>query len=226
VLVAVWVLAAAAAAAEVPNAARVNEQVREILADPQYQRDLPGVLEHNAEADEAAPTGASGGRSATVPVVQAAGAVASLAQLVIWMMVAVAVILLVIWLASQLVGRREREAAAQAGGTETAEAAADEPAWLPADAARLAGEGRHGEALHVLLLVAIRRLAERSPRGVEPSRTSRELIRLVPLAPDARLSFEALVRLVEITLFGGLPAGAEEYGQGLAHFQAVTGARA
>ena len=62
--------------------------------------------------------------------------------------------------------------------------------------------------------------------GVEPSRTSRELIRLVPLAPDARLAFESLVRMVEVTLFGGLPAGAEEYSRGLVHFQAVTGARA
>jgi hypothetical protein len=192
-----------------------------VLADPGYQTDLPAA-KRRAEpspqgSDVELPVMAS-------PAVHAASAAAALAQLVLWVLLGVALVLLVIWAASALAGRTKPEkgpdAALPGGGS-----ADRETPWLPGDAARLAGEGRYGEAIHVLLLVAIRQLGQRSPRGLEPSRTSRELIRLVPLAPDGRRSFEALVRTVELTLFGGVAAGAEDYSQSLDHFRTVTGGR-
>lgn len=222
-------LAAASAAAVEIRAQQVAEEARKVLADPGYQRDLPGVGERTAKKEERSPAeaGSSGGEGPVMasPVLQAAGATAMLARLVIWVLGAVALVLLVIWVASAFKGRSKAEATPDAGRGDGDGPAANEPSWLPGDAARLAAEGRFGEALHVLLLVAIRQIGERSPRGVEPSRTSRELVRLVPLSPDGRRSFEALVRLVEVTLFGGVAAGAEEYDQGLAHFRAVSGGR-
>jgi len=214
------------------SAAQVRQEVREVLADPRYQRDLPAVAERG-DAERTSVDGrnapSESGSDVPVmasPVLHAVGAAAVLAKLVIWVLAAVALVLLAIWLASALEGRRKAEAKPAAGAEDGDDPAASERSWLPGDAARLAAEGRYGEALHVLLLVAIGQIGERSPRGVEPSRTSRELVRVVPLSPDARRSFETLVRLVEVTLFGGLPAGAEEYDQGLAHFRTVTGGRA
>ena len=58
--------------------------------------------------------------------------------------------------------------------------------WSIDDAARLAAEGRYAEAVHALLLAAIRHFAERSRMAIQPSRTSRELVRLLPLGPEAR----------------------------------------
>jgi Domain of unknown function (DUF4129) len=76
--------------------------------------------------------------------------------------------------------------------------------------------------VHALLLAAIRHFAERSRVPVQPSRTSRELVRLLPLGPDAREAFSDLVRMVELSLFGGAPVSAEDYQSSLTRFRALT----
>jgi hypothetical protein len=126
------------------------------------------------------------------------------------------------WLGQSIVRRRR--------GTETVEAAAEsadgnavrerEPTFD--EAARLAAEGRYAEAVHALLLAAIRHFAERSRMAVQPSRTSRELVRLLPLGGATREAFTELVGTVERSLFGGVPVGAEDYVRSLSRFRALT----
>jgi hypothetical protein len=76
---------------------------------------------------------------------------------------------------------------------------------------RLADEGRYEEAVHALLLVAIRCLAEILPAPPGPSRTSRELLDSLPLGAHRREAFGDLVREVELSLFGGRPVGPDQY---------------
>ena len=53
---------------------------------------------------------------------------------------------------------------------------------LLADPQRLADEGRFDEAIHMLLLIAIRHLGGDLPVPPSPSSTSRELLRALPWA--------------------------------------------
>ena len=95
-----------------------------------------------------------------------------------------------------------------------------EPEWRPdaqtartllADADRLAAEGRFAEAAHLLLLRSIEDLDSRRPRTVRPALTSRELASLQALPDSARPAFGSIARVVERSLFGGAPVGAEDY---------------
>ncbi len=79
------------------------------------------------------------------------------------------------------------------------------------DAERFAAEERWTEAVHTLLLLAIRHLSSRFVVPAASSRTSREMSRLLPLQAEAREAFAGLVRTVELSLFGGLPAGPDDY---------------
>jgi hypothetical protein len=47
-------------------------------------------------------------------------------------------------------------------------------------------------------------------------------VRLLPLGPEAREELAALVKAVELSLFGGVAVGAEDYERNLVRFQALT----
>jgi hypothetical protein len=115
-------------------------------------------------------------------------------------------------------GRRgaESEAAATGGEAEPVRELDVE------DANRLAAEGRFGEAIHALLLATIQHFAARARMEIQPSRTSRELVRLLPLTGDSRPRFNELVMAVERTLFGGEPAGAEDFQRSLEGFRSLV----
>lgn len=148
------------------------------------------------------------------------GAGAAIGQVVFFVLIVVVVLLFVGWLGQSFV-RRRREAPSDEGVQDADEAARErEPVFD--DAARLAAEGRYAEAVHALLLASIRHFAERSRVAIQPSRTSRELVRLLPLGAEAREAFSDLVRTVELSLFGGAPVGREEYEQSLARFRDLT----
>lgn len=104
----------------------------------------------------------------------------------------------------------------------TAEAKSPETAPAPSsltDAERLAAQGRWGDAVHTLLLLAIRQLCERFSIPLASSQTSRELCRAFPLQGEAREAFTSLVRTVEVSLFGGLPLGPDDYHASLERFR-------
>ena len=222
---AVWASQAPPAAAgwDPPRAARL---AREILADPRFQRAagrLPaagGAADGDGDArrepgggDVRAERAVEGGLPAApaVPVGAAAAAGGAAALLFKAVLVCVLTALLLALLGRLLAGRRRAE---QPVATAAPAAARVRGAGggLDLEAAdRLAAAGHYGEAVHLLLLVAIGRLSERAARPPAASRTSRELVRLLPLEGAARDAFAAVVALVERTLFGGRVAAAGDF---------------
>lgn len=199
------------------RSAEIAAKARAVLANPRYQRELP---EHPEPREVQGPgAGLVPAPQVPLPVV---GAGAFLAQTVFLVLLIVAVVLLAVWLAVKIPWRRSAE---QAGavvreGEEPAASPEREPDFE--DAARLAAEGRYAEAIHALLLATIRHFAERSRAAVEPSRTSRELVRLLPLRGDTREAFAELVRDVELSLFGGAPVSLDDYERSLSRFRRLT----
>jgi hypothetical protein len=150
--------------------------------------------------------------AAAVPA-DAAGAAAGPAAVLFKAVLVCVVVALLLALIVSLVAavRRRRAERGTAAPPAPAADAAAAPVHALADADRLAADGRYGEAVHVLLLVAIAALAGRAARPPAASQTSRELLRLLPLDAATRPTFAALVALVEATLFGGRAAGDGEF---------------
>lgn len=207
----------------------VRSKAWEVLKDPRYQREMPKhrqpQVSRNPKDGGPDISGDGGGGGAGFPPVAAPalGAGAELGKLVFIVLLAVAVVLLGGWIFGA-VSRRwrmpEAGGAVQEGEQPEEAVRVREPVFD--DAARLAAEGRYAEAVHALLLAAIRHFAARSRVTVEPSRTSRELVRLLPLGGEARAAFSDLVRTVELSLFGGASVSREEYERSLARFQDLT----
>lgn len=194
-----------------------------MLEDPELQGSLPEQIGGGGSASEETsgqpPSRERSEREEPPP----ARVSSSLASLLVYLMVGAAVILLVVWILTESAERRKKDepGARPAGGG--GEPEPDGKDLVLDDATRLASEGRYAEAMHVLLLVAIHQVAERSRATLPPSRTSRELVRLLPLGADSREAFGEMVRAVELTLFGGAPAGAQDYQRSLERFRLVTG---
>jgi hypothetical protein len=150
------------------------------------------------------------------------GAGAFLSKVVFVTLFVVIGLLIAGWIVREIVDRRRKSGVEVAPGGAPAAASAPALSLSFDDASRLAAGGRYAEAVHALLLAAIRHFAERSKTAIPSSRTSRELVRLLPLGPDAREAFAELVRTVELSLFGGADLGAEDYERNLARFQALT----
>lgn len=224
-------LAAGAPAGAQPGSvpsAEVRARAREALADPRFQRSLPSQEEtddpgRRRPVDTSAEIPGSEEEAPLDVSLPALGAGAVLARTVFIVLLVVVGVLLVGWITRELLARRRRGADPRTGQeAEASPASTGERALVFDDASRLAAEGRYAEAVHALLLAAIRHFAERSRTAIQPSRTSRELVRLLPLSPEAREAFAELVRTVELSLFGGADVGAEDYERNLARFQALT----
>jgi hypothetical protein len=221
-------LAAAPAGAVSPDEAQAK--ARAALADSRYQHTLPqheetlepGKHRHRPGPERPPEEGdpvVAADRDVSIPSM---GAGAFLGKVVFIVLVVVVALLLLGWILREVVDRRRKSVAEARPETAAAAAAAPQAALSFDDASRLAAEGRYAEAVHALLLAAIRHFAERSRTAIQPSRTSRELVRTLPLGPDAREAFSELVRTVELSLFGGASVGAEDYERNLARFQALT----
>lgn len=164
---------------------------RAVLARSEFQTELP-VTE--AAANLAVPG---------LPVL------GLLVELLLYVLLAVTLVLIVTWIVREFVGAPD---AAAADGEELGPAkVAGEPGALLADPERLAGAGRFQEAIHMLLLVAIRYLSRELPSPPHPSSTSRELLRELPMSEEAEDAFRHLVDSVEVSLFGGIEATADDY---------------
>jgi hypothetical protein len=218
---------------EQPDREAARSKAWEVLKNPRIQRDMPRHREPVASSKPNGPHldppggggaggGDGGGDGGVASVAEPAlGAGAALGKLLFIVLLVVAVVLLGGWIfgAASRRWRRPEEAVVQEGEEPAAERVR-EPVFD--DAARLAAEGRYAEAVHALLLAAIRHFAARSRVAVEPSRTSRELVRLLPLGAETRAAFSDLVRTVELSLFGGASVSREEYERSLARFQDLT----
>ena len=138
-----------------------------------------------------------------------------LVRLLLYAGLAVLAVLAAAWLVRRL-APAPRDAAAVAE-----ERAAHAPVAIPVAGARaLAAEGRHGEAIHALLLDTLAALS-RAAR-LAPSLTSREIVARVALPLRAREALIGLVVAVELSRFGGDVPGEAEYLACLARFEAFV----
>jgi hypothetical protein len=223
------------AAAQAVPPGEAGAKARAALADPRFQRTLPAHREPAGSyrapkpqpaSPNAPPPEASGeeqGEASNPVAMPSLGFGALLGKVIFTVLLGVTGVLIVSWIVREVVARRRRSAPLKPVQLVVAAAG---PGRSPAsfdDAARLAGEGRYAEAVHALLLAAIRHFAERAKTPVQASRTSRELVRVLPLSPDAREAFAELVRTVELSLFGGGEVAAEDYERSRARFQSLTG---
>jgi hypothetical protein len=205
----------------------IRAKAREALADSRYQHALP---QHEEELEPDTPShrrhreGPWGGVGDAGPDVSipAIGAGAFLGKVVFTILLVVVGLLIAGWIARAVLDYRRKGGAEAPAGAGSAGDSAPAPSLSFDDASRLAAEGRYAEAVHALLLAAIRHFAERSRVSIQPSRTSRELVRLLPLGPEAREAFAELVATVERSLFGGGAVRVEDYERSLARFQALT----
>jgi hypothetical protein len=140
------------------------------------------------------------------------GPFAALIRILLWTALAVVVVLAVVWVVNRI-GGRPREGEAEAG------TGAPGPLEVPLDSAeRLATAGRFAEAIHVLLLETLAALSRAAQ--LAPSLTSREIVARVPLPARAREALAGLVLAVEVSRFGGTPAGERDYRDCLDRFHA------
>ncbi|MBI5170264.1 MAG: DUF4129 domain-containing protein [Candidatus Eisenbacteria bacterium] len=123
-----------------------------------------------------------------------------------------AIVLVAIAIAAAL-WRRRRRATALVNGESGAAGATTLPGPSLVQAEALAAEGRYAEGVHLLLLLSLGHVLSRERAADHPALTSREMLRhLAPrLSPERRRALGEMVALVEISLFGGRPVGADDF---------------
>lgn len=169
--------------AAAPSADRIRARAQDILRGGGFQTALP--------RDPVPP-------SVDLPL----GPIELLLRILLWTVLAVLLALAAGWLARRL--------ARPVPDVEVVEDAPGRPVSIPTEGAEaLAREGRWSEAIHALLLDTLEALS-RAAR-LAPSLTSREIVARVPLAARAREALAGLVTAVEISRFGGAPAGEGDY---------------
>jgi len=203
-------------------AEEVRERSRAVLARPGYQTGLPGF---DAAGGGAAEGAAERARPATGPGGAVVGLLALPLQLFVWViglgLLAAALL--------QMVTHAVRSRSARAGGGRGREAGADRAAAPApagprvADAEAMARRGAYGEAVHLLLLVAIGALVRRRG-GLPASLTSREVLAASGLAGEAREGLAELVRAAESWLFGGAALGEDDWRRSAEAFDRLSAA--
>ena len=145
-----------------------------------------------------------------------------------WGLVALIVLALVLLLARALArrpGMALRPGTTSLQSTGWGPSAARAQALL-SEADRLAGEGRFGEAVRVLLHRTLDDLERRRPGLLSPAQTSREIAALPVLPEAARQPLGAIARAVERFTFAGRALDAEAFAACRADYERWTAAAA
>lgn len=209
-------------ASPAPDEARTR--ARQILKDG-YQASLPtseagsGTGQRSPKNDlrPASPRRRDRGRMESEG---GAGAFGSIAQLLLWVIMGVVLVLGVIWVAGEMGGFTGDAVAAPAERAAQPDAPDRAVVERPlGDADELARRGQFGEAIHVLLLRTLQELARRLPERLPASLTSREILARVRIPDDARGALAALVGAVEVSHFGGMAPDQSDFLHCRQHFQ-------
>jgi hypothetical protein len=142
-----------------------------------------------------------------------AGPVSGLLTMFMWGLLAVGLGLLIFWFVSEF-AKSDADVALPVEDDSDAKVKAQTAAIIDrplGDADDLAARGEFAEAIHTLLLRTLHELARSAMVRVERSHTSREILRRVPLAADAKEALSMLITYVELTHFGDDPANAADY---------------
>lgn len=197
---------AGAAAAATDGEAR--DAVAAVLAGQAYQRELPSG--RPARPPAAVPPTARP-PAPPPPAHSISPDLVQVARVLLWILAVVAALLLVVAVARRLPDLQAR--ASRPSGA--AEVQAAEPGAPPPDTPlveidRLARAGAYTEAIHGLLSHSLTALRSRTG-SLAPSLTSREIVGGMELPPPARAALAEITSAVEVSHFGGRPAGPAEY---------------
>ncbi len=146
-------------------------------------------------------------------------------KVLFWAGVALALLLILFVIVREIAGSRFPRWR-RAGRARTAVADwrpdAERARALLADADALAAAGDYDGAVHLILLTSIDDIEGRRPRLVRPALTARDIAALDALPASVRSAFTEMARIVERSLFGGRPAGAEGFARCRADYQAFA----
>lgn len=228
----------------VPDAAEVEAALRRVLAEGEYQTALPlrrpsvpsveveftppprprepDPPPRPAPPPEPAPAGDPAPARERPPARrQDAEDIRPAGETILWILASVLAAAVAVYVGRDILARRRaREALGEA--RKPARPAAHVEAPIP-DWERLALAGRHAEAIHAILLQALRGIGA-ARAGLRPAWTSREILSLVKLEEAAHAALRSLVGLVEVTRFGGVPAREQEYRNAVAWLGTIGGA--
>ncbi len=221
----VGVLAAAPPAPE-----QVRKHVDSILADSDYQRELP-LGKEGKPTPWTAPGNAEGkpfkGKHREKKQRRQrdydAGGFGVFAQLLMYILMIAAGVGLVLWLTTELSGYW-RDKSGEADGELTADADDDVVKRPLGDAEALAMQGKFGDAIHTLLLRTLVELSSRLDDPLPEAFTSREVLERVPIADEARRALSGLIVAVEVSHFGDEVPGEADYQRCLASFHEFAAA--
>jgi len=197
-------------------AASAPLDVRALLQESGCQTTLPGEPGENPERRGGRDTPDGGGRTRPRDQGRATSwpefglGFGGLAQVLLWLGVGVAVLLLVAAIVRSGLARRAVAAPARPVVSGPATAAVDDPERVLLDHERLAGSGDYAGAVHALLQQAIAVWV--AGGAVVPAHaTARELLRRAGARAVPVDAFAQLVAAVERVLFGGRPADRRLY---------------
>jgi len=218
----VGVLAAAPAAPD-----EVRKHVDSILADSDYQKEMP--FAKKGKATEWKVPSQRGSDSKTRKKSKArdadyeAGGFAQFAQLLMYMLMIAGLIALIFWAFTEFSGYWKDKPLDDGDG---AIGSVDEGVITRplGDAEALARQGKFDEAIHVLLLQTLGELSARLDNPLPDALTSREILEHVPVPDDARLALSGLITSVEVTHFGDQVPGEADYQRCLGSFQQFAAA--
>lgn len=197
---------AAAAQTPVPDD-EIARRAAALFAGGEIQETLPGAGEAAAGEAEGSRTLGSERRTRGVHV----PGTGALSGFLVWIALGVAAAIVLFQLGAAAVRHWRSRAGAAPGPADPAAASGAAAAGPGGDPAELARAGRHAEAVHRLLLIAIEALVPRLPHGLYPGITSREIARAARLDAAGRGAFERIAGAVERHLFGGEPLGAGDW---------------
>jgi hypothetical protein len=182
-----------------------------VYAQGDYQRELPG-----AQPAGAAETGDETGDS----YLPTGGS--QIATILVYILIAVSLAVLALWLWSELVSRRGHGARLADEPLPDEDAPRPLPAPLLEDADALARAGRFVEAIHGLLLGTLGELVRRQGSALPASLTAREILSRVTVGVEARSALAALVDATERCWFGAAPASGDDFARCRGRFVAFA----
>ena len=213
---AVLVALGAGAAGAAPSADEIRRVAAEVLADGDYQRELPEPVRTKAvEPGSATPKRSDPEPRPERPLPEAPGATEpNVGVWLGWVLGIAAAALLAFYGLHRLpflIGRRDGAERQPAGGPAAATSAAPAASDPLAGPDGLAGEGEYGRAIHAILLLVLERLRGRLGFAPRPSSTSREIMARASLAEGASAALSLIVHLAELSHFGGRAPSEADY---------------
>ncbi|MCU0725383.1 MAG: DUF4129 domain-containing protein [Planctomycetes bacterium] len=201
--------------------APAGEVARAVLAEG-YQTELPGKPPPPSAAPAPAPSGTGrterrDGGSPSLPSPSTGGGGAGVLRFLALAVLVAAGLLLLVAVVREVRTRSALHRARSGGPSPAPSPSAPAPGAAPSAPAApwtaLAGEGRYADAVHALLLAALRALSGARGAAPRPSATSREILAESGLPGEVAGALRDLVLAVERSRFGGQPVTGEDYGR-------------